>query len=34
MQVGGVRYHAIKVKKDGVELVAGDHTLAVGLLPH
>src|SRR5215468_404453 len=33
VDVGGVRYHTVEVKKDGVVPVAGDHTPAVGL-PH
>ena len=31
VQVGGVRYHPVQVKKDGVVLAAGDHTSAHGL---
>jgi hypothetical protein len=33
MQVGGVRYHTVEVKKDGVVLVAIDYAPALGL-PH
>ena len=30
VQVGGVRYHTVEVKKDGVVLVAGDRRLLLG----
>jgi hypothetical protein len=30
VEVGGVRHHTVEVKNDGVVLVAGDHTPAVG----
>src|SRR5215468_7608999 len=31
VEVGGVRYHTVEVKKDGLVLVAGDHAPADGL---
>jgi hypothetical protein len=33
VQVGGVRYHTVEVKKNGVVLVAIDYAPALGL-PH